>query len=287
MNFQFSLPDGRRLGYSKVGEGFPVIYFHGTASSRLEIHLLKQLTKSHLQLLGIDRPGYGLSTYLPRCALEDFNGDVNALANYLGLERFGVLGWSGGSAFALAYLAYNQHRVTQTLIAAAPDLPFDASTAHNFPLARYLIKLPYLGKVAMRQLQRALFYANGDPEAFLKTPQGKQLLLGATKRDLEFFHNPTWMGLMYQAMVEGFRQGKGSINAVVGEHQLFLRQWNLPFNRIEGDKLHIWHGSEDLTCRVSNAYSVAKKVHNSKLEVFQGEGHCVMFAHMVHNWLRF
>jgi len=32
----FKLPDKRQLGYAVEAEGKPVIYFHGTASSRLE-----------------------------------------------------------------------------------------------------------------------------------------------------------------------------------------------------------------------------------------------------------
>jgi pimeloyl-ACP methyl ester carboxylesterase len=280
LSCHFSLPDGRRLGYIVIGEGFPIIYFHGTASSRLEVLLLKQLTQRHLKLIGIDRPGYGLSTYRPKITLDDFNGDVNALADHVGLKHFGVLGWSGGGAFALAYLAHNQHRVTQALTVAAPNLPFDASTAHNLPLARYIMKLPFIAKIAMRQLHRELLRANGNPNAFLATPQGKQLLQGATKRDLEFFHDPNWMGLLYQAMVEAFRQGENAEKAIVEEHRLFLRKWNLPFNNIDDGKLRIWHGNDDLTCRVNNAYSIAKTVPNAKLEIFQGAGHCAMFENL-------
>jgi pimeloyl-ACP methyl ester carboxylesterase len=280
LSCQFSLPDGRRLGYTKIGKGFPVIYFHGTASSSLEVRLFKQLTQKHLQLIGIDRPGSGLSTYRPRHALGDFNSDVNALADHLGLDHLGVLGWSGGGAFALAYIANNQHRVTHALTAAAPDLPFDASTAHNLPLARYIMKLPYVGNIAMRQLHRSLLRANDNPNAFLETSQGKQLLHGANKRDLEFFHDHEWMKIMYQAMIEAFRQGPSGVKAIVEEHRLFLKPWNLTFSKIGRDKLQLWHGSDDLTCRVNNAYSIAKKVPNAKLEVFKGEGHCVMFDHI-------
>jgi pimeloyl-ACP methyl ester carboxylesterase len=280
LNSQFFLPDGRKLGFTAIGEGSPVIYFHGTASSRLEIHLIKQLTQKHLQIIGIDRPGYGLSTYQPRRALEDFNTNINALADHLGLKRFSVLGWSGGAAFTLAYLAHNQQRVTQALIVAAPNLPFDASKAHNIPLARYIMKLPFISKIAMRQLHRELLRADGNPIAFLETPQGKQLIQGATKRDLEFFQNPGWIRLLYQAMVEAFRQGEVAIKAIVEEHHLFLKQWNLPFDNIDGTKLHIWHGKDDLTCRVNNAHSIAKTVLNANLEVFQNAGHCVMFDHL-------
>jgi pimeloyl-ACP methyl ester carboxylesterase len=280
LSCQFPLSDGRKIGYVVVGEGYPVIYFHGTASSRLEVHLLSKLTQSRLQLIGVDRPGYGLSTYRRRHSLTDFNGDVNALADHLGLERFGVMGWSGGGAFALAYLAQNQSRITKALTVAAPSLPFDAATAHNFPLARYIMKLPYVGNIAMRQLHRALFRADGDPEAFLASPQGRQMLRGATKRDLEFFHDPEWVGLLYQSMVEAFRQGDSGVKAVVEEHRLFLKPWNLPFSVIDGGKLHVWHGSGDLTCRVKNAYDIAKAVPEAELTVFEGAGHCVMFDYL-------
>ena len=280
LNSQFSLPDGRKLGYAEIGEGSPVIYFHGTASSRLEINLLRQLTQKHLKLIAIDRPGYGLSTYRPRRTLEDFNSDVNALIDHIGLEHFAVLGWSGGGTFALTYIANNQDRVSQVLIVATPNLPFDPSTAHNLPLARYLMKLTFIGKIAIRQLQRELLQAAGKPEAFLATPQGRHLLHGATKRDLEFFHDPDWMKLMYRAMVEAFRQGEESIKAIVDEHRLFLRPWNLPFDKIDGNRLHIWHGNDDLTCRVTNAYSLAKTIPNANLEVFKDAGHYVMYDHL-------
>ncbi len=77
-----SLPDGRKLGYTTIGTGKPVIYFHGTASSRLEVLLLGQLAESGLRLIGVDRPGYGLSTYTPRRGLTDFNGDLTCLADF-------------------------------------------------------------------------------------------------------------------------------------------------------------------------------------------------------------
>ncbi len=275
------LPDGRKLGYTTIGKGEPVLYFHGTASSRLEVLLLNQLAQTApLQLVGVDRPGYGISTYRHRTALEDFNCDINALADHLGFERFAVLGWSGGGAFALAYTTLNPDRVTCAVIVSSPNLPFDAATAHNMPLARYIMKIPYAGNFAMRQLRRQLILANGDTQAFLKTPQGKQLLQGCTKRDLEFFTNPKWMGLMYQSMVEAFRQGNASVKAVVEEHRIFLKPWNLPFASVESEKLRVWHGTEDLTCRVSNAYAIAKAVPNAELEVFEGAGHCVLFENL-------
>jgi pimeloyl-ACP methyl ester carboxylesterase len=275
------LPDGRKLGYTKIGKGTPVIYFHGTSSSRLEVLLLKNLANNaQLQLIGVDRPGYGLSSYKPRKNLQDFNDDINCLATYLGFERFAVLGWSGGGVFALSYCAYNPNRVTKLVLVGAPSLPFDVSTAHNMPLARYIMKLPYVGELAMRQLSRQLLKANGDTKAFLATPQGKQLLHGASSSDLTFFNNLQWLSQMYHSMAEAFHQGNIGVKAVVDEHQIFVKPWDLPFSAINGENMWIWHGAQDLTCRVNNAYEIAKVVPNSKLEIFSNSGHCVMFEHI-------
>ena len=253
------MPDGRKLGYTTIGgKGAPVIYFHGTASSSLEVLLLKKLADSGLQLIGVDRPGYGLSTYKPRNSLQDFNGDVNSLADFLGLERFGVLGWSGGGIFALAYCVCNPTRVAQAVLVSTPWLPFDVSTAHNMPAARYIMKSSIVGRFAMRLLSRQLLKANGDAEAFLASRHGKQVLKGCSKSDLKFFDNSDWVQGLFASMVEAFRQGNLGVKAVVGEHQLFVKPWSLPFSGFDGGNLRVWHGAEDLTCRVSNAYALRR-----------------------------
>lgn len=274
-----SLPDGRKLGYCVVGKGHPVIYFHGTASSRLEVLLLKNLAESAgLQIVGVDRPGYGLSAYRKRRSLQAFNADVTFLADYLGFERFGVLGWSGGGAFALAYLAENPERVSKAVLADAPTLPFDVSMAHDFPFSKYVMKIPYAGNIAIGQLRRTVLKANGDIPSFLASKQAKQILRGYTPSDLQLFSDPAWAGLMYQSMAEAFRQSTG-VKAVVEEHLLFLKPWGFTTERIPEGKLEIWHGEDDKTIPVHNGYQLAEQVKGSKLEVFSGKGHCVLFSY--------
>jgi len=271
-----TLPDGRHLGYLISGKGMPVIYFHGTASSRLEIQLLKQLTQN-LKLIAVDRPGYGLSTYKPRKNLQDFNKDLNFLVTHLNLTQFNILGWSGGGIFALAYMTHFPQKVKQGVIISTPNLPFNASTAHNMPLAKYIMKLPFLGTLAMKNMQREILKAD-NAENFLHSKQGKQLLCSCSKRDLFFFSNPKWIKLMYQSMVEAFRQKEG-VKTILQEHQLFLNPWNLPLNE-QGNKLYFWYGKEDKTCPVDNAYKIANKFKGANLKIFPNQGHCVMFDNL-------
>jgi len=275
------LPDGRHLGYLIVGRGKPVVYFHGTASSRLEVRLLTELAyTAQLQIISIDRPGYGLSTFVPRKSLCDFADGINFLVDHLGIERFGAIGWSGGGAFALAYVALFPERITRAVVVGTPALPFDVSTAHNMPFARFVMKLPFLGMLALKNMQAQALKANGDIGAFLVSREGRRMLKGWPKEDAKFFSNKVWATLMYGSMAEAFRQGNIGVKTVFLEHQLFMKPWGVSLSRIPAGKVFVWQGAKDKTCRVNNAYRIARAVSGVHLEIFEGQGHCVMFDNL-------
>src|SRR4051812_32638236 len=111
-HYFLDLKDGRKLSYALYGpaNGKPVFYFHGTPSSRLEPLLLnvhnkdleQLLLQYAIQLIAVDRPGAGLSTYNPHNSFQSFAGDVAQLAAHLHINQAGVLGWSGAGPFALS-----------------------------------------------------------------------------------------------------------------------------------------------------------------------------------------
>ena len=275
---QICLPDERHLGFSVVGEGVPVLYFHGTASSRLEILLLKKFAQAKgFQIIGVDRPGYGLSTFAPMRRLRDFAADVNYFMAHLGFEKFALLAWSGGGPFGLTTVALFPERVTKAVIVGSPALPFDVATAHNNSLARFAMKIPALGMWGLKRFRAEILMANKDINAFLKSRNGRKMVKSWPKKDAKFFADPSWLGLMYGSMAEGFKQENESVKAVFQEHQLFTKPWAEPISLIPPDKVCFWHGTEDITCRVDNAYRLVEAVPNACLEVFDGEGHCAMF----------
>ncbi len=99
------LADGRQLGYAELGrpDGEPLIWFHGTPSSRLEVVWLDQAaTRGGWRLVAFDRPGHGLSSPHPGVPLTAIAADVADLADHLGFDRFSIMGYSGGAAFAVA-----------------------------------------------------------------------------------------------------------------------------------------------------------------------------------------
>jgi pimeloyl-ACP methyl ester carboxylesterase len=284
----FVLPDGRELGFSVVGEGKPVLYFHGTASSRLETLLLKDFASEYgFQVIGVDRPGYGLSTFAPRTRLRDFTADVNGLMSHLRMEKFGLLAWSGGGPFGLTYPALFPERVSKAVIVGSPALPFDVATAHNGSLVRYAMKVPLLAMWGLKRFRAEVLRANSDIDAFLESRSGRKMVESWPEADAKFFADPVWLRLMYGSMAEGFRQGNDGVKAVFQEHQLFIKPWAEPISQIPPGKVCVWQGTEDTTCRVENAHRLVKAIPNACLEVFEGEGHCVMFdnLHKLHKAL--
>ena len=96
---------GRRLAIEQCGEpeGKPVFLMHGTPGSRLgprpRAIVLHQLG---VRLIAFDRPGYGGSDRKFGRTVADVATDVAAIADALELDRFAVLGRSGGGPHALA-----------------------------------------------------------------------------------------------------------------------------------------------------------------------------------------
>jgi pimeloyl-ACP methyl ester carboxylesterase len=278
---KFVLPDGRLLGFSIVGEGMPILYFHGTASSRLETLLLTDFVAVYgFQVIGVDRPGYGLSTFAPRTRLRDFADDLNYLMAHLKLERFALLAWSGGGPFGLVYAALFPECVSKAVVVGSPALPFNVVTAHNNSLARFAMKIPTLGMLGLKRFRAEVLKANKDIDAFLESKSGQKMIASWPEADAKFFADPAWLRLMYGSMAEGFRQETSGVKAVFQEHQLFIKNWAQPMSQIPARKVYIWQGAEDTTCRVDNAYRLAKSVPNACLEIFNHKGHCVMFDNL-------
>lgn len=133
----------RKLAVSVTGasDGYPIFLLHGTPGSRQgpkprAIVLFRQ----GVQLICYDRPGYGESHRVEGRTVADAADDVRSIADELGIERFGVVGRSGGGPHALAVAAadWADERVSSvaTLGSLAPyDGPgldwYEGMNSHN------------------------------------------------------------------------------------------------------------------------------------------------------------
>ncbi len=139
---RLKLRDGRWLGYLDFGDpdGAPVILCHGTPGSRLDFLYDEEMLKDlHIRAIVPDRPGYGLSDFQRHRRLLDWPADVEQLADHLGLERFAVLGVSGGGPHAAACAYAIPHRLTRVgLISSAAPLEL-APLRARLPIERLTI----------------------------------------------------------------------------------------------------------------------------------------------------
>ena len=111
-------PDGRTLAYATWGdpEGFPVLGLHGTPGCRLNRWPNEDVyARAGIWYVTHDRAGYGRSDRHHGRSVADEVADVAALADALGLDRFGVTGGSGGGPHSLACAALLPERVVRAI----------------------------------------------------------------------------------------------------------------------------------------------------------------------------
>jgi pimeloyl-ACP methyl ester carboxylesterase len=107
------LADGRTLRvYDSGGDGLTVIWHHGSPQSGAPLEpVLAAAARHGIRLVSYARPSYGTSTPRPGRDVASAAGDVAELADALGIERFAVMGASGGGPHALACAALLGERV--------------------------------------------------------------------------------------------------------------------------------------------------------------------------------
>lgn len=114
------LPDGRTLAYAEFGQadGYPVLYFHGAPSSRLEPLLIgdEAFVRLGLRVIAPDRPGIGGSDFQRGRGFSHWPSDVVSLADALGLGQFALLGNSGGGPYVAVCAARIPNRIRAAVI---------------------------------------------------------------------------------------------------------------------------------------------------------------------------
>jgi pimeloyl-ACP methyl ester carboxylesterase len=251
------LRDGRTLGYADYGssEGKPLFYFHGHPGSRFEARFLAaQAAQAGVRLIGIDRPGMGLSTFKAHRRLLDWPDDVVDLADNLHLDRFAVVGFSGGGPYALA-CAY---KIAQRLTACG----IIAGVGQSGRFLSFLsLWLPWL----LLPLTRRFFQ---------EEEQARKSLVWVARRwvepDRQALSRTYVSEIMAASLVEALRQGaKGAAY----DGMLLGRPWGFKPEAIAFPRIYLWHGERDSQVPVAMARALAERLVQCKATYYPGEGH--------------
>lgn len=104
----------------------PAFLIPGTPGARVGIKPRPfKVAMRGIWMTSYDRPGYGWSDRQKGRRVVDAADDVRALADYLGYERFALVGKSGGTPHALACAAKLGDRVVRTVVLSGLAPPED------------------------------------------------------------------------------------------------------------------------------------------------------------------
>ncbi|NPV07643.1 MAG: alpha/beta hydrolase [Anaerolineae bacterium] len=262
------LPDGRSLACAQYGEleGPPVIYFHGTPGSRLEHPpAIGTGTAGRVRLIVPDRPGYGLSDFHPGRRLLDWPLDVARLADALGLERFAVVGVSGGGPHAAACAYALSDRLTgAALISSLAPVDRPGGLEHLSPWVRAAFRLGRWAPWSLRPLIWLMSNPRRDPERFF---------LANTERlcpsDRRLLTRPEVRRMLAEDFREAGRQG---VRAYAQDVTLFSRPWGFALQAITMP-VSVWHGECDTILPPRMGRYLAETIPRARVRFVPDGGH--------------
>lgn len=267
------LHDGRQLGYAEYGDptGKPVVFFQGTPSSRL-LHPDEAITTElGARLIVIDRPGFGLSDFKPRRTLLDWPDDVLELMDALRIDRFAVVGVSGGGPYVAACARKIPQRLTAATMAGSGG-PTDAPGALD-GIARQR-RMGYLAARYAPWLFYAIVWLTHNPQRNLNRFFEKYTAESAAP-DLAFIRQPEISAMLKRNYAEATRHG---VRGFVHEVMIESRPWGFGLAEIQLP-VRIWHGDQDTSTPIGMARYVAQTLPNCCATYLPGEGHFVVFTH--------
>jgi pimeloyl-ACP methyl ester carboxylesterase len=272
----YKLPDGRDLSYSTYGplHGLPVIYFHGTPSSRLEPLLINNygnnleslLEKYDLRLIAIERPGMGKSSFNLQNSFLSFAADVKELLQHLEIKKCSLLCWSGGGPYALA-MAFSSSIISGVYIICGFARQFDKDvfrqmgtnkiyflTAKRFP---WFLELS-LKIVSKRKSKRPI----------------PQWLTGLSYVDYMLLHEVDQLEWLSKHTVKEavIKDTRGAVE----EAKSYFKPLGFKLKDIK-QKVHYWWGTKDSAVVQLHAEAIEEKVPNAVMHYREGEGHLSLY----------
>jgi pimeloyl-ACP methyl ester carboxylesterase len=267
---------GRRVRYEEFGPAGGAVVFvaHGTPGSRLGV----RPSDGALHRLGIravtyDRPGYGESDRAAGRTVADAAGDVAAIADAVGAERFAVYGISGGGPHALACAALLPQRVTRAA-ALVGVAPFRASGLDWFagqtPSNVEEFQAAVAGESALtKALTPMVGPFREDPASLLDALEAE-----LSDEDRAVIRGQAVRDMLVTGFGEALRQGVGGW---VDDDLAFVEPWGFDLTAIETPTL-LWHGTEDRLAPISHSEWLSRHIPTARLVRVPHAGHMSAFA---------
>ncbi|HEY8653474.1 MAG TPA: alpha/beta hydrolase [Dermatophilaceae bacterium] len=266
-----NLPDGRPLRVLACGDlgGVPVLYFHGTPSSRLlAVSGHDAAVRQGVRLIAANRPGYGAAPDAPTSLLSVAK-DMLALADALELNRFAVLGVSGGGPYALACGALAPERVVAVGVAAGIGPWRLVDPPGTNPEDRVALRLADAGDVegALAAFKRL---ATQEYASMLRLDD--DTMMDEFTRPVPEKERAVFTPHMRHLWAADMREALMSYDGYARDNLAWGGDWDLDLAALESPTW-LWYGDEDRLVPADHGRWLHQRIASSTLVIRPGCGH--------------
>jgi pimeloyl-ACP methyl ester carboxylesterase/glycosidase len=260
--------DGRTIAVAEWGppDGEPVFLLHGMPGSRRDCPDRRTTHARGVRLITFDRPGYGGSDPQPGRRIVDGGRDVAAVAAQLGIERYAVVGWSSGGAYALAAAVADPRRV-RAVAAVAADAPTreHPKLLEGLPanIRSRIARIAAGDTTAVAELRERIAPYVADPSLILSgenDPDDPDARLRAI---------PSISGTLRATFAEALRNGD---EGWVEDWLATFDDWGFRLADVPGP-VAVWRGDADRLSSAIDSERIAEGVPSARLHLVPGAGH--------------
>lgn len=278
----FTRSNGQTVAYFDHGSSEDVLFWHhGTPVAGPIGPLLRHAGDvNNFRIVEVIRPGYGNSSSLPDRTVWNVASINLEVANTLGIDRFGVIGYSGGGPHALATAQISGERCVGAVVAAC-IAPFVESHIDFYEgmdeASRQVWIVPQEDRKKFDDLtsQYASEWYNYDFEKLKviinSNPKGPT----ADERILD----------MHQINQYSFMHGP---NGLQEDYLALLQPWGFSLSELN-TPVQIWSGTKDVSVPERHARWLNQNIDGSELMVVAGKDHDSLFESVCEfsfSWLR-
>ncbi|MGB8403672.1 MAG: alpha/beta hydrolase [Mycobacterium sp.] len=263
--------EGRQIGFAEFGnpQGRAVFWLHGTPGARRQIPTEARsfAARKNIRLIGVDRPGIGSSTPFQYENVLGFTDDLRTIADTLGIDKFAVIGLSGGGPYTLATAAAMPDRVVMAAVlgGVAPLIGEDGISSNLMELAKVVRPILEVADTPVRWVAGTLIkligpFGSPALELYARiSPEGDRKLLG----------RPEFKAMFLDDLLNGSRK---QLAAPFADIVVFARDWGFLLEDIKVP-VRWWHGDADHIVPFAHGEHAVARLADAEMYTLPGESH--------------
>ncbi len=264
----------QRISYRRSGAGTRrILFFHGFPGSSAQIGLFdSRLEPDGLDVLCLDRPGYGRSTPGASHVEQLAQGvlQCRGLLDELGWDRFEIVAASGGAPLGISVAHTLGARVIRTTIACGLGQVCDPKLERLLApkLRAALALLPALPARIVRVLEPGSYSRSEAGTAALRA-RLMRLFFTASRPDQDVLAAPDVIETLLAAQAEAWQQGGLGPQA---DARSYRAPWGWELGEFKG-RIRFFHGEDDQVIPPGMSRLMAERIPGAECTVVKGEGH--------------